>query len=119
MHNFKELKVWQEAMTLAKEIYATTKSFPGEEKYGLTSQINRCSISIPSNIAEGAGRSTDKDFNHFLNIALGSAFELETQLLLSNAFNFITKEQTELLTERVCKVQRMINGLKKSVMQPS
>jgi len=119
MHNFKELKVWQEAMGLAKDIYSTTKSFPGEEKYGLTSQINRCSISIPSNIAEGAGRGTDKDFNQFLNIALGSAFELETQLLLSNDFNYITKEQTQLLTEKVCKVQRMINGLKKSVLQTS
>lgn len=119
MHNFKELKVWQEAMSLAKEVYVTTRKFPSEEKYGLISQINRCSISIPSNIAEGAGRGTDKDFNQFLNIALGSAFELETQLLLSNEFNYITKEQTQLLTEKVCKVQRMINGLKKSVMQPS
>lgn len=119
MHNFKELKVWQEAMALAKEIYTTTKGFPNEEKYGLTSQINRCSISIPSNIAEGAGRETDRDFNQFLNIALGSAFELETQLLLSSEFNYITKEQTQLLTEKVCKVQRMINGLKKSVMQSS
>ncbi len=119
MHNFKELNVWKESMSLAKEIYFVTKSFPSEEKYGLTSQINRCSISIPSNIAEGAGRGTDKDFNQFLNIALGSAFELETQLLLSHEFNYITKEQTQLLTEKVCKVQRMLNGLKKSVMQPS
>lgn len=119
MHNFKELKVWQEAMSLAKEIYSTTKNFPSEEKYGLISQINRCSISIPSNIAEGAGRGTDRGFNQFLNIALGSAFELETQLLLSNEFNYITKEQTQLLTEKVCKVQRMLNGLKKSVMLPS
>lgn len=119
MHNFKELKVWQEAMVLAKEINTITKSFPAEERYGLTSQINRSSISIPSNIAEGAGRSTEKDFNQFLNIALGSAFELETQLLLSNEFNYITKEQTQLLTERVCKVQKMISGLKKSVMQTS
>lgn len=117
MHNFKELKVWQEAMGLAKEVYSTTKNFPSEEKFGLTSQINRCSVSIPSNIAEGAGRGTDRDFNQFLNIALGSAFELETQLLLSSEFNYITKEQTQLLTERVCKVQRMINGLKKSVLQ--
>lgn len=119
MHNFKELKVWQEAMVLAKEVYTVTKKFPAEEKYGLTSQVNRSSISIPSNIAEGAGRATDKEFNHFLNVALGSAFELETQLLLSNEFNYITKEQTQLLTERVCKVQKMINGLKKSVLHIS
>ena len=119
MHNFKELNVWKESMGLAKEVFITTKNFPAEEKYELISQINRCSISIPSNIAEGAGRGTDKDFNQFLNIALGSAFELETQLLLSNEFNYITKEQTQILTEKVCKVQRMINGLKKSVMQHS
>lgn len=119
MHNFKELKVWQEAMILAKEIYTATKKFPSEEKYSLVSQINRCSISIPSNIAEGAGRGTNKEFNQFLNIALGSAFELETQLLLSNEFNYISKEQTLILTEKVCKVQRMINGLKKSVLKTS
>ena len=119
MHNFKELKVWQEAMSLAKEVFIVTRNFPSEEKYGLISQINRCSVSIASNIAEGAGRGSDKEFNQFLNIALGSCFELETQLLLSNEFNYITKEQTQLLTEKACKVQRMLNGLKKSVMLPS
>ena len=117
MHNFKELKVWQEAMTLAKEVFVVTRIFPAEEKYGLISQINRCSVSIASNIAEGAGRGSNKEFNQFLNIALGSCFELETQLLLSNDFNYITKEQTLLLTEKVCKVQKMLNGLKKSILQ--
>jgi four helix bundle protein len=119
MLNFKELKVWQEAMSLAKGVFTITRNFPSEERYGLTSQINRCSVSIASNIAEGAGRGSDKEFNQFLNIALGSSFELETQLLLSNDFNYINKEQILLLTEQVCKVQRMLNGLKKSVMQPS
>jgi len=119
MHNFKELNIWKESMSLAKEIYSITKFFPSEEKFGLTSQINRCAVSVPSNIAEGAGRQSDKEFNQFLNIALGSSFELETQLLLSNDFNYITKEQTELLTEKVCKIQRMINGLKKSILQTS
>ena len=119
MHNFKELKVWQEGMELAKDVFEITRNFPSEEKYGLISQMNRGAVSIPSNIAEGAGRQSDKEFNQFLNIALGSAFELETQLLLSIEFNYITKEQTELLTKRVNTVQRMLNGLKKSVMQPS
>jgi four helix bundle protein len=119
MHNFKELKVWQESMSLAKDVFTITRNFPSEEKFGLTSQINRCSVSIASNIAEGAGRGSDKEFNQFLNIALGSCFELETQLLLSSDFNYITKEQTELLTEKACKVQRMLNGLKKSVLQTS
>ena len=117
MHNFKELKVWQESMALAKEVYIATKTFPSEEKFGIISQLNRCSISIPSNIAEGAGRNSEKEFNHFLAIALGSCFELETQLLLSNEFNYITKEQTQLLTERVSTVQKMLNGLKKSIYQ--
>lgn len=119
MHNFKELKIWQEAMELAKEIFAVTKSFPYEEKFGLVSQLNRCVVSVPSNIAEGAGRSTDKEFNRFLNIAFGSCFELKTQLLLSNEFNYITKEQTQLLTEKVRTVQKMLSGLKKSIYQPS
>ncbi|MES2593263.1 MAG: four helix bundle protein [Bacteroidota bacterium] len=68
MHNFKELKVWQESMLLVKDIFTVTRSFPGEEKYGLTSQLNRCSVSIASNIAEGAGRNSEKEFNHFLSI---------------------------------------------------
>ncbi len=119
MHNFKELNVWQESMTLAKDVFKATRNFPAEEKYGLTSQMNRCSVSVASNIAEGAGRGSSKEFGHFLSIALGSCFELETQLLLSNEFEYITKEQTLLLTERVCKVQKMLNGLKKSVYQTS
>jgi four helix bundle protein len=119
MHNYKELKVWQESMNLAKDIFTLTKSFPTEEKYGLISQMNRCSISIPSNIAEGAGRNSEKEFNQFLGIALGSAFELETQLLLSNDFNYINKEQSELLTQKVCKIQKMLNDLKKSFLQTS
>lgn len=119
MHNFKELKVWQEAMSLAKDIFIAVKNFPPEEKFGLISQMNRWAVCIPSNIAEGAGRGSDKEFNHFLNIAWGSCFELETQLLLSNDFNYITKEQTFLLTEKACKIQKMLNGLKRSVLQPS
>ncbi len=119
MHNFKELKVWQEAMSLAKDTFIITKKFPSDEKFGLISQMNRAAVSIPSNIAEGAGRQSDKEFNQFLNIALGSSFELETQLLLSIDFNYISKEQTELLTEKVCKIQKMLNGLKKSILQPS
>ena len=119
MHNFKELKVWQEGMGLAKDVFIMTRNFPSEEKYGLVSQMNRCSVSIASNIAERAGRGSSKEFNQYLNIALGSSFELETQLLLSNDFKYITKEQTQLLTERVCKVQKMLNGLKNSIFQPS
>ena len=75
MHRYKELKVWQKAIDLAVEVYRVTEKLPKEERFGLISQINRCVVSIPSNIAEGAGRNTNKDFNHFLGIAQGSSFE--------------------------------------------
>ncbi|MGB3776310.1 MAG: four helix bundle protein [Leeuwenhoekiella sp.] len=83
MNYFKELKVWQKSVELVSQIYSSTKSFPKNKIYGLTSQIRRSAVSIPSNIAEGCGRKTSKDFKNFLSIALGSAFELETQLLIA------------------------------------
>jgi four helix bundle protein len=82
-HNFRELLVWQKSMELTTQVYELSKQFPKTEQYGLTSQIRRCAVSIPSNIAEGAGRDTKPQFAHFLAIAQGSAFELETQLLLT------------------------------------
>jgi len=81
--NYIELEVWKEARSLVKTIYEITKSFPTEELYGLTSQIRRCSISIPSNIAEGCGRKTSKESIHFFHIARGSLYELETQMYLA------------------------------------
>ncbi|KAA9325426.1 four helix bundle protein [Adhaeribacter soli] len=112
MHNFKELKIWQEGMELAKSVYKVTANFPPNEKYGLTSQINRASVSIPSNIAEGAGRNSDKEFLQYLNIALGSAFELETQLILAQAFGFINDSVLAELVTQLQKIQKMINGFK-------
>ncbi len=119
MHKFKELKVWQEAMELAKEIYALPRLFPAEEKFGLTSQINRSAVSIPSNIAEGAGRNYDKEFLQFLNVAMGSAFELETQVLLAKSFGFIASEKISAVTEQIDKVQRMLNSLRTSLLKKS
>ena len=84
MHNFKELNVWREAKNFAVLIYKITKQFPKSEIYGITSQINRSAISIPSNIAEGAGRGSDKDFSRFINMSIRSSFELETQLIIAN-----------------------------------
>ena len=115
MHNFKELIIWKEAMALAKTVYQSSASFPVNEKYGLTSQINRSAVSIPSNIAEGAGRGSDKEFIQFLNIALGSAFELETQLLLAQSFGFIVESKLNELLEQLRKIQRMIDGFKKKL----
>jgi four helix bundle protein len=119
MHNFKELKIWQESMNLAKDIFSLTKKFPSEEKYGLISQLNRAIVSVPSNIAEGAARDSQKEFNQFLNISLGSCFEIETQLILANEFNYISKLELQTLIERVTKIQRMICKLKDSMKQPS
>jgi len=86
--NHKDLEVWKESMLLAKEAYLLTKSFPKEELYGITSQIRRASVSVPSNIAEGAARSSDKEFIQFLYISLGSLSELETQILLSRDLGY-------------------------------
>ncbi len=114
MHKFKELRVWQEAMELTRMVY---KAFPKEEKFGLISQINRAAVSIPSNIAEGAGRESNKEFMQFLNIALGSAFELETQLILAQSFNFIEDENFSFLANQVDKVQRMINSFRSTLLK--
>ena len=90
MANHKELDVWKEAMSLARSIYSITSKFPKQEIFGLTSQMRRCSVSIPSNIAEGAARNSDKEFIQFLYVSLGSLAELETQLLLSSDFGYLT-----------------------------
>lgn len=119
MHNFKELKVWQLSRLLVKEIYEITSTFPLGEKYGLISQRRRCVVSIPTNIAEGSGRNSNKDFAHFLNISLGSAYELETLLILSLDIMFITKEKLEDLSIKLSEIQKMTFGLIKTLRQES
>lgn len=89
MHNNLELKIWQRSRILVKEVYQLTELFPKNQQYGLTSQIQRAAVSIPSNIAEGAGRTSQKKFMRFLNIANGSAFELETQLFLGSDLGYV------------------------------
>jgi four helix bundle protein len=115
MHNFKDLVVWKDAMILAKEIHTLTRKFPVEEKYIITSQIMRSAILIPSNISEGAGRNSKKEFFHFLNIALGSSFELETQIILANDFGYVPDEKREFILDRLIRIQKMINNLQKSL----
>jgi len=88
MRNFKELKIWQKGLNVAIKSFKLTSNFPKEEKYGINSQITRAGVSIPSNIAEGSSRSSEKDYSRFVEIALGSSFELETQLLIASALNF-------------------------------
>ena len=104
-HNFKKLKIWQMAMELSKLTLDLTDTFPTYEKYGLKSQMDRCSISIPSNIAEGSSR-TNKSFSHFLDVSLGSSFELQTQILLANHRKYLSDEQTEIFEVKIEEFQR-------------
>lgn len=90
---YKELLIWQKGIKLVVLVYKLTKTFPKEELYALTSQLKRASISIPSNIAEGFGRQTDKSFNHFLNISKGSLNELETQMIIAKELDFVSDEE--------------------------
>lgn len=108
MNYFKELKVWQKAIELVTETYIHSRIFPKEELYGLTSQLRRSAVSIPSNIAEGCGRKTPKDFSNFLGIALGSAFEFETQLIICKNLNFIIEKDFAYLNGEVQHIQNMI-----------
>ncbi|RIH64104.1 four helix bundle protein [Mariniphaga sediminis] len=116
MNKFKELKVWQKAIQLVTKIYSRTSNFPKEEMYGIVSQIRRCAVSIPSNIAEGAGRGGKKEFSHFLDIARGSSFELETQLIISKELGFLNQFNFDNLYSELDEIQKMITGLQKSMI---
>jgi len=113
MHNFRELKVWQRSKVLVKDIYILTKKFPSDERFGLTNQLRRAAVSVPSNIAEGCGRGTDKQLIHFLNIAIGSLCEIETQLILSCDLEFIEEKELKTLISEVDQIQKMGYNLKK------
>jgi four helix bundle protein len=113
--NYRDLIVWQKAIELVGEIYKITKLFPQEELYGLTSQIRRAAISVPSNIAEGQGRKTKKEFAHFLSIAHGSLRELETQLIISKHLEYANSEVVEIMLNRCAEIGRLANGLSNSL----
>lgn len=115
MHDYKKLEVWQESVNLVTEIYIVTNCFPDKEKYGLVSQINRSAVSIPSNIAEGAGRLSEKEFILFLGYAIASSFELETQLIIAGNLNFISIEKKNVTVNNLNMIQRKIRGLIKSI----
>ncbi|MEI8349058.1 MAG: four helix bundle protein [Candidatus Omnitrophota bacterium] len=108
---FKDLRIWQKAMEIVKDIYQVTNSFPKEELYGLTSQMRRCAVSLASNIAEGFKRYHNKEYKQFLHIMLGSAAELETQLLISEELRYINKEETEKICEKLEHLSRMTTVL--------
>lgn len=119
MHNYQDLKVWQKAIEVAQKIYELTLPFPSQEKFGLTSQIRRSAVSIASNIAEGAGRNTDKDFVNFISIAAGSAFELETQLIIAMKVNFLTNDDYEDVQDELEQIKKMLFSLKRKLLQTS
>ena len=106
-HNFKALEIWKRSRKLVKNTYLTTKKFPSEEKFGLVSQINRSAVSIPSNIAEGCGRGTDAQLVHFLDIAIGSNCELETQFYLAFDIGYISEQELDKFTDEISQIRRM------------
>ena len=108
---FRDLKVWQRSRILVKSVYEITGQLPKEEVYGLTSQIRRCAVSIPSNIAEGSSKRSTREFIRFLNIAYGSLAELETQLLLASDLAYVTLDTVEPLFVEIDEIGRMTNGL--------
>jgi four helix bundle protein len=111
MHNFRRLSVSKKSMDVARDSYALTRALPRAEMYGLASQIQRAAVSIASNIAEGSSRTSDKEFRRFLQIALGSAYELEVQLDLARMAGYIPESETEQLRSSVVEVQRMLYSL--------
>jgi four helix bundle protein len=111
MRNFRELNVWKEGRILVKDIYSLTKLIPDSERYGLIPQIHRSAISIPSNIAEGCGKYSQKDFVRFLQISLGSAYELESHIILCQDLDFLPSESTDSTIKTIQKLQKSIASL--------
>ena len=115
MKDFKKLKVWQKAHRLTLDVYQASATFPREELYGLTSQIRRPCLSIPSNIAEGCGRGSDTDFARFLQISMGSSSEVEYLLILSRDLQILTSDDYETLSDDVIQIKRMLTSLIKTL----
>ncbi|MBZ9729358.1 four helix bundle protein [Salegentibacter sp. JZCK2] len=109
-HNFKKLKIWKEGMFLTRETYKMVRNFPDFEKFNLVSQLIRCAVSIPSNIAEGTSKRTDKHFTQYLENSLGSAFEWETQLIIAYSEEHISEEKFKAFELKIQEIQKMISG---------
>ena len=115
MKTHKDLDVWKKSVSLVTSIYEVTKTFPKDEIYGITNQIRRSAVSIPSNMAEGSARKGEKEFIQFLYISLGSMAELETQLIIANNLKYVNLNDYELMTGRLEEIRKMIIGLIKFV----
>jgi len=115
MHRFKELEIWKRSRLFCAEIYSISSKFPESEKFGLANQLRRASVSIPSNIAEGSSRSSNKDFSRFLEIPLGSCYEIETQLLIASDLNFISEIELNLISKELEEIIKMISKFKSTL----
>lgn len=114
-HNFKELKVWQKSRVLAKNLFVLTRQYPKDERFEIVSQMRRAVVSIASNIAEGSGRNSNKEFRRFLDIALSSAYELETQIIISYDLEYIKGDEITVISNDIQEVQKMIFGFRRSL----
>ncbi|MEA2010261.1 MAG: four helix bundle protein [Actinomycetota bacterium] len=112
MHDYRQLDVWKESRIFVTHVYALTRPFPSDERFGLTSQLRRAAVSIPSNIAEGAGRAGDRSFAHFLRIAIGSASEVEAQLQIAKDLCFGSGDDLETAISEVQRIRRMLWSLR-------
>ena len=116
MHNYKKLNCWIKSVDLVEKIYKITDTFPKKEMFCLSQQMNRCAISIPSNIAEGSGRG-EKEFIHFLNISLGSSFELETQIEISFRLKYISETEKTEIDKEISDIQKITFGYQNKLRQ--
>ena len=115
LRDFRDLIVWQKAMGFVESVYRATQAFPSDERFGLTSQLRRSAISLPSNIAEGQGRGADNDFSRFLKIAQSSRNEAITQIMLANRLGFLDESITQSLQDQADEIGRLLNGLLNSL----
>jgi len=113
--SYRDLGVWKLSIDFVKKVYQVTHNFPGSEKFGLINQIRRAAVSIPSNIAEGQGRSSPKEFKQFLAISLGSLAELETQLIIAKEIEYLTQNELDNLLSPLDRIRKMIKGLSKGI----
>jgi four helix bundle protein len=119
LQSYRQLIAWQKSMELVKGVYHATKEFPKEEIYSLTNQLRRAAVSVPSNIAEGQGRDSTKEFLHHLSIAYGSLMELETQILIAAGLDYLMEAEKNLFLEKTAELGRLINGLTRSLKRKS
>jgi four helix bundle protein len=119
MQDFTKLAVWQKAHSFTVNLYQITANFPSQERYGLTNQIRRASVSVESNISEGCGRNGDKEFSRFLDIAQGSAYEVKCQILISRDLGYIDLDKAQLLIDKINEISKMINSLNQTIKTKS